>query len=159
MIYLKILGCVLVALSGIAVSITLGRGFASALRCAESWERLLVRIKNEIECFSLPISDILLRVEPSLLRQCGYQGKDTPRGLSELLDKTVFADRETERIITRFTSEFGRSYKNEQVGRCAYFASLMEERKRKLASELPQKRKLYATLSAAASLGMIILFV
>lgn len=158
MIYFKILGCVLVALSGAAVSFTFNRRVMSVLRSVESWEHLLAQIKNEVECFSLPIGEILSRVEPSLLRRCGYTGEDTPRELSELMEKTVFTDGETGRIVTRFASEFGRCYKNEQVGRCAYFTSLVEERRKRLASELPSKRKLNTTLSLAVSLGLIILF-
>lgn len=156
--YIKILGCVFVAVSGFAVSYILNRRVGASLRVAEGWERLLARIKNEIECFSLPIGEILSRTEPSLLRQCGYVGKDAPRGLSELLEHTAFADGEIGRIATRFVSEFGRCYKNEQVGRCDYFFALIEERRKKLASELPSKRKLNVTLSLAVSLGVIILF-
>ena len=157
--YIKILGCALVALSGFAISHTLNRRVSASLRGAESWVRLLTRIKGEIECFSMPIGEILSQTEPSLLRQCGYIGKDAPCGLSELLENTDFADGETGRIVGRFASEFGRCYKNEQVGRCEYFLGLLEERRKKLASELPSKRRLNLTLSLAASLGAIILFV
>lgn len=158
MIYLKILGGIFVALSGVMISFTLNKSVSVALRVAEGWERLLIQIKNEIECFSLPIGEILRRVEPSLLCQCGYTADNRPEDLSELLEGTLITDRETARIVTRFVSEFGRCYKSEQVGRCAYFAALMEERRKKLAEELPVRRKLNATLCVAASLGLVILF-
>ena len=159
MIYLKILGCGLVALSGVAVSISLNKRVSSALVCAESWESLFVYIKNQVECFSLPVGEILSRVDPTLLRKCGYAGEETPADISRLVSGTSFADAETARIVESFASEFGRCYKGEQVSRCEYFISLAEERRKKLASELPSKRRLYATLSAATSLGVIILFV
>lgn len=158
MIYLKILGGIFVALSGVMISYTLNRSVSVALGIAEGWERLLVQIKSEIECFSMPIGEILKRVDPTLLRQCGYTGDERPEELSELLERSVIADRETARIVTRFVSEFGRCYKSEQVDRCAYFTALMGERRKRLAEELPVRRKLNATLCVAASLGLVILF-
>ena len=159
MIYLKVVGCGLVALSGVAISASLNKRCRCALRCAESWERLFAHIKNQVECFSLPIGEILSRIEPTLLRQCGYSGRTTPTDISELVRGTLFADGETARIAESFASEFGKCYKREQVSRCEYFIALAEERRKKLSAELPSKIKLYATLSAATSLGVIILFV
>lgn len=158
MIYLKILGAFFVAFSGIMLSVRLNRRISTSLRHAEAWEQLLGQIKNEVECFSLPVSEILARTDPSLLSLCGYIGESAPEGLSELVENTVFTDAEICRVATRFASEFGRCYKNEQVERCAYFTALMSERRKKIAAELPSKRKLNATVCLSVSLGVLILF-
>ena len=158
MIYLKVLGAALVALSSIMIPNILNRRLAQRLRCAEGWERLLVLIKNEIECYSLPIADILARTDPSILRLCGYTGGEAPKSLYELREKTAFTDIETEKTVCRFISEFGQCYKAEQVGRCEYFVTLMEARIRAIASELPEKKRLYFTLCLSAGLGILILF-
>ena len=158
MIYVKLVGMALVAFSSIMLPNILNRRLTQGLRCAEGWERLIGLIKNEIECFSLPISDILSRTDPSLLLLCGYTGGGQPKGLWELTEKTVFADSETEKIATRFVAEFGQCYKAEQVERCAYFATLAEARRKTLASELPAKKRLNLTLCISAGLGILILF-
>ena len=156
--YIKILGCVFVAVSGFAISYILNRRVSASLRVAEGWERLLARIKNEIECYSLPIADILARTDPSILRLCGYTGGEAPKSLYELREKTAFTDIETEKTVCRFISEFGQCYKAEQVGRCAYFVTLMEARRGAIAAELPEKKRLYFTLCLSAGLGILILF-
>ena len=158
MIYFKVIGAIFVAISGVMLTVTLNRRTLTVLRQTEGWEQLLGQIKTEVECFSLPISDILARTDTSLLRLCGYTGADAPRGLLELVENTAFADAEVSRIARRFASEFGRCYKGEQVERCAYFTSLMSGRRQSIAAELPSKRKLNATLCIATSLGLLIFF-
>ncbi len=158
MIFFKIFGAFLTALSGIMLSVTLNRRASLSLKRVEGWERLMGRIKREVECFSLPISDILARTDVELLTLCGYTGKAAPKDMSELVAGTVFCDGETMGIAKRFASEFGKCYRDEQVGRCAYFLSLMEERRRKLASEMPARRRLNMTLCMSGSLFALILF-
>ena len=158
MIYFKVIGAIFVAISGVMLTVTLNRRTLTVLRQTEGWEQLFGQIKTEVECFSLPISDILARTDRSLLRHCGYVGADAPRDLSELVENTAFSDAEAGRIARRFASEFGRCYKGEQVERCAYFTSLMSNRRQRIAEELPSKRKLTTTLCIASSLGILIFF-
>ncbi|MBQ8849429.1 MAG: hypothetical protein IJ011_03735 [Clostridia bacterium] len=158
MLFYKILGAALVAGSGVMLSLYLNRRASAALQRAEAWAALIGKIKSEVECFSLPISAILSRVDGDLLISCGYAAQRAPRTLSELIGKMRWADRETERIARGFISDFGQSYRAEQVGRCAYYLSLMEGRKEELRSELPSKRRLNSTLCLAGSLGLLILF-
>ena len=158
MLFFKIFGAFLTALSGIMLSVTLNRRASLSLGRAEGWERLIGLIKREVECFSLPISDILARTDGELLALCGYTGKAVPKDLSELVAGTAFCDAETMGIAQGFAAEFGKCYRDEQVGRCAYFLSLMEERRRKLASEMPARRRLNMTLCMSGSLCALILF-
>ena len=158
MIYLKLLGTVLVAFSGIMLPHMLNRRLTLSLRQAEGWERLIGAIKTEVECFSLPISDILARADPSLLSLCGYAGRGCPKDLTKLLEQTIFSDPETEGIVRRVASEFGQCYKTEQVERCAYFLALTEARRKAIATELPAKKRLNSTLCISACLGILILF-
>ena len=157
MLLFKLFGAFLTVFSGVMLSVTLNRRASLALRRAEGWARLIGQIKREIECFSLPASDILARVDGELLTLCGYCGKEAPRNMGALLSGTVFCDGETMRIARSFASEFGRCYREEQVERCAYFLSLMEERRRTLASEMPSRRRLNMTLCMSGSLCALIL--
>lgn len=158
MIFFKITGACLLVGSGIMLSRSLNRHAELSLQRAEAWATLLGTIKNEIECFSLPIADILLRIDRELFLSCGYMGDTPPKTLRALADGTKWADKETRRSIYRFISEFGRSYRDEQVGRCAYYQALVEERKKALMSALPSKRRLNSTLCLSGSLCLLILF-
>lgn len=158
MLFFKMLGGSLMLLGGAMLSRALNRRMLIALRRAEAWTVLLRSIKNEIECFSLPIRDILKKTDTELLHACGYTREAPPDSLSELISSARNVDGETERIIGRFASEFGRCYRSEQVERCAYYISLMEDRRIALLSELPSKKRLNSTLCMAGSLGLLILF-
>ena len=158
MLFCKIFGAFLTVFGGIMLSHTLNRRMLVAHRRAEAWAVLLRQIKNEIECFSLPIKEILKRTDAELLYACGYTGASIPESLFELISSTRWADGETEELVRRFVSEFGMCYRSEQVGRCAYYLSLMEERRRAILSELPSKKRINTTLCIAGSLGLLILF-
>ena len=158
MLFCKIFGAFLTVFGGVMLSRTLNRRMLNALRRVEAWTALLRRIKTEIECFSLPIRDILKKTDRELLLACGYAGISAPDSLSELVSSVRLADGVTEELIRRFASEFGRCYRSEQVERCAYYLSLMEDRRKSLLSELPSKKRLNSTLCIAGSLGLLILF-
>lgn len=159
MLFFKIFGASLVLLCGLSLARTLNGRAANALSQTEAWARLVASVKSEVECFSLPIGEILARISDGELERLGCSLRTRPRTLSELVAGTRWSDRETEMIARRFCDEFGKSLRDEQVGRCAYFISELEERKKSLASELPAKRKLNSTLCISVCLGLLILFV
>ncbi len=154
----KLIGAVLIALSGGLTAYRLNRKASDAFHRAAALCRFLGYVKNEIECFALPISQILSRADRELLDRCGYVGKNAPQSLFELCQNIRWADGETKILMERFCSEFGRCYKDEQVQRCAYFLSGLEERKRTLERELPSRKKLNSTLCLSGSLALLIFF-
>lgn len=158
MLLFKLIGAILLGLSGGMIAYELNKNATRALLQTEAFCRLLNHIRSQVECFALPIVDILSTADIELLRECGYTGKDAPTSLSKLYEGTHWRDSRTEMIIRRFSDEFGKSYRAEQVGRCSYYLSLLEERKRTAERELPAKKKLYLTLCTSASLAVLILF-
>ncbi len=148
----------MIAFSGGLMTYRLNRRATAALRQTEAVCELMGYIKAQIECFSLPIGDILARADRQLLSACGYGGSTAPPSLSELCLHIRWEDRESEKIFRRFCSEFGRSFRAEQVSRCAYFLSLLEDRKKTQDRELPAKKKLNSTLCLSSSLALLIFF-
>lgn len=158
MLAYKLIGAALIALSGGLTAYSLNKKASDAFLRAEALCRLLEYVKNEIACFSLPISQILSKADIELLAQCGYVGKNAPQGLMQLCESIRWSDRETKMLMERFCSEFGRCYKDEQVQRCAYFLSALERRKQTLEGELPSRKKLNSTLCVSGSLALLIFF-
>jgi len=158
MLIFKVFGALMVGLGGGLICHTLNREAQLSCKRAEAWCSLIGTVKGEIECFSLPISEILKRVDISRFAECGYTKTSVPESLCELVSKTSFSDKETEKIVRNFCSEFGMGYRDEQIKRCEYYRGLLEERKKVLATDLPTKKRLYSTLCVSGSLALLILF-
>ncbi len=118
---------------------------------------LLQYIKTEIECFSLPIEEIFLRCDRSLLLRCGYCVDTAPKSLSALISECDIKDAEAKKILLDLSSEFGRSYREEQVKRCEHYISLLDRRRQTLDIEIPKKKKLNSTLFISGGLALAIL--
>ena len=154
----KIIGALFIALGGGAVYYLLYRREHTALRRAASWESLATFIASQVECFALPIGQILSAAERGVLEGCGYTGEGTPADLREMIGGSVIEDRVTREAAVRFCGEFGREYASGQAARCRYYAAAFEERKGRISAELPSKKRLYSTLCIAAGLAALIIF-
>ena len=158
MYFFKILGMLMVSVGGGAVCHFLCKREGTALRRAEAWESLCLFIGSQVECFALPIGQILLRADRTLLRECGYTVEAVPPDLKTFMRGVTVEDRLTRDTAEKFCGEFGRGGANEQAARCRYYAGIFEERKKKISAELPSKKKLYYTLCISASLAVLIIF-
>ncbi len=153
----KIVGALLLACSGIAVGAECNRTASAALRQNEAMMALLRIVRGQIECFSMPIGEILGSCEPELMEGCGYTETDTPRDLGQMLSHAAVFDAHTVSIVSQFASEFGRGYREDEVRACDYALSLLEERRAVLAAELPIRKKRNMTLCVCASLALALL--
>ncbi len=154
----RMLGALLLSLSGALMTYRLNRRAADKLRRAEALCELLSFIRAEVDCFSLPISEILKRADKQTLKDSGYQARCTPHTLWEVYRGIHWQDKQSEKLFHRFCTEFGRGFRDEQVSRCTYFLAQLEEHKRTLERELPSKKKLNSTLCMSGSLALLIFF-
>ena len=145
-------------MGGYLIAAHLNRRASVSLERVDAWMSLLTHIKNEIECFSMPVGEILRKTDMSILEGCGYGGAKPPKDMSELILRSDFSDEECKKIVSNFTSEFGRCYRDEQVRRCEYYISRLDGVRTKISEQLPSKRKLNLTLCIAGSLAIAIIF-
>ena len=157
--FYKLVGAVLLALSGVAGAVWMNRRSSMGLRQADGFLALLRYVRNQVECFALPVSEILRRCDPRVLSECGYASESVPRRMEELVEACRVEDRETVAYMARFSAEFGRCYRDEQVQSCEYYCSLLLSRRNALAGELPGKKKLHSTLCVSGALAMVILLI
>ena len=157
--WLKAVGALILALSGIGGAAWLNRSASSVLVQIEGWQRLLRFIKLQIDCFSLPVSVILERCDRATLRACGYVSDLPARGLGELWERCSVQDEQTREIVRGFVSEFGKGYREEQLRSCDYYLSLLEQRRGTVAAQLPGKKKRNATLCVSGALAVVILLI
>ena len=155
----RILGAVLLAFSGGLGAYLSNQRAARVLRQTEAWLALLHHIRGQVDCFARPISDILSGCELSLLNACGYRGEDVPESLDALLARCAIGDGETEKIVTDFSREFGKSYREEQIKSCSYSCDRLIRRRDALAEQLPAKRRVNSALWISGALTVVILLI
>ena len=166
MIY-KVIGSLVLLLAGGYVSAAITRFERRRLRVLDGYISLIYYIKGQIDCYAMPLSDILERADPAIIAAC--LGLDTVTPLPPLsvsgeppLPAMVKASRlylepESERLLTTFTGELGSTYRTEQVARCDYYISTLNEERRKLNDTLPARLRATCTLCLCCAVGAAVL--
>ena len=109
---IKLLGSLLIALSGGLLSFSFCRFQRKRLLVLDSYISLLFFIKGQIDCYLLPISEILDAADKKIIEGCGYKN-GTPSGLTEMLSYSkIYLEDESERLLYNFSEEFGSTYKD-----------------------------------------------
>lgn len=126
------------------------------LAVLEAWITLLQEIRNQIDCFSLPLNHILSHTDRSLLSTLGCDHQKP--ALEELLRSSEgFLDEESKKLLGALIGELGTSYRQEQVKRCDHYLKVLGSHCDKIKQSLPTRRKMLVTLHLCAGLGAVIL--
>ena len=159
MLYLKISGSILTLVGAYLLSKNLNKKAESALCETEGFLALIRHISLEIDSFLMPMPEILRRVDKDILRKCGYRVDMAPSSLYELYEAVRFKSEKCRLLVYDLSRDVGSGQKDEELKRLSYYGTLLEEEWRRLAAELPAKRKVNTTLAVSAALGIIILMI
>jgi hypothetical protein len=128
---------------------------------------LIYYIKGQIDCYAMPISDILAGVDPAIIAAClGLEGNVHMPRLGEgeesplpglVQESRLYLDTESERLLTTFTGELGRNFRAEQVSRCDYYVTALTEERKKLMDTLPARLRATCTLCICCALVAAVL--
>ncbi len=122
----------------------------------DAWIDLIFYIRTQIDCYLMPIGEILQSAEPALLRSC--MGDKAVTSLAALLKCAhLYLDPEAHRLLASFVREIGGSYREEQVKLCDYYIESLRRIREKQMEALPAKTRVSATLCICASFGIAIL--
>ena len=157
MILLRISGAVLLTLSGMVAAYVVNSAESASLSQTEGIIAFIRLCRVRIDCFSLPIGEILRGCGKKELSVCGYTGSIPPRDLSALVFGCRISDAAAHKLFSDFASEFGRGYRDEQLKACDYYLSMLEDHRQKLADSLPAKRKRNGAICVCASVALAIL--
>ena len=110
----------------------------------------------------MPIGQILATVDPSVLAACRGQDRASagrPAASLPLLlhESRGYLGAESERLLTCFARELGHTHRAEQVGRCDYYLSALEEQRGRLADSLPARTRTDSALCLSCALAAAIL--
>lgn len=166
--WFKCIGSLLLCGAGGYLAVLLSRYERQRLSVLDGYLALLRYIKGQIDCFSMPMEDIMASVSPSVISAC--RGEREIRRIYDLpYAETIptfqglvhqsrnYLGRETERLLSSFSSECGHTYRAEQVGRCEYYISALGEERRRLADALPGRLRTSSTICISCAIAAAVL--
>lgn len=112
-----------------------------------------------IDCYALPSDEILKRLDPEVLRACGYTEEAPPQNFLSLAKRADIADSESREILFAFAKDFGKSFRADELSRCSLYLEKMRSREQKLIKETQKKKKVIFTISLCSALAVIILLI
>ena len=153
----RIVGAILVAVSGFLGAYILNSRAKSAIAQIDGLIMLVRHIKNEIECFCVPIPTAFARCSCEIYERCGLRGEGAPTDADSFFAACAITDSQAKEQMRRFWGSLGRGYRDEQVSLCDLCVSALEARRRELVSQLPSKIKVNSSLCVCSSLLVVIL--
>jgi len=156
MMTVKLIGSLLFALSGVVMAMSYSRFQTKKLTTIDGFVSLLFYIKGQIDCFARPRSEILSTLPAEVFCACNCpHGAET---LEELVEASkIYLDDEPLRLVASFASEFGSTFRDEQLRRCDYYISALSEERRRVFSEVQSRSRAGSALWICVCVGIIIL--
>ena len=158
MLFVKLLGAGLLVLVGGYGALLLNRRAEREVDRMDAWISLLRLVKNQIDCYALPLSEILLRASPPLLSRIGWDADGAPNGfdaIGAVIGDTGMSE-EGERVARFFCEEIGKGYRAEQLHTCDYAIGLFCAERDRLLSQLGGARKRNTTLCLCGAVALAI---
>ena len=153
---LKFLGALLILSVGVFAAFVSVQYEKKRLTVVDGWIDLILYIRGQIDCYLMPIGDILSGGDRALFEACmsPSNAADLPAilGASE-----IYLDGDARRTLESFVREIGTGYREEQLKRCDFFISSLRSQRERIAAALPLRVRLCATLCICIALATAIL--
>jgi hypothetical protein len=153
---LKFLGALLILSVGVFAAFVSVQYEKRRLSVVDGWIDLILYIRGQIDCYLLPIEDILSSGDRALLEACmsPSNAADLPAILASC---EIYLDGDAKRTLESFVREIGAGYREEQIKRCDFFIASLRTQREKIAASLPLRVRLCATLCICLALATAIL--
>ena len=153
---LKFLGALLILSVGVFAAFVSVQYERKRLSVVDGWIDLILYIRGQIDCYLMPLDDILSGGDRALLEACmsPSNAADLPAILASC---EIYLDGDAKRTLDSFVREIGAGYREEQIKRCDYFISSLRAQRERIAAALPLRARLCATLCICLALATAIL--
>ena len=152
----KLIGGGVIVICSIFFTISHRRFEERRLRTLDGLIALINYIKGQVDCYALPIREILTRLPAEIFCDC-----NCPEGAYSLdeivMQCRVYLEKESLRLIEAFASEFGSTFREEQLRRCDYYISTLSEERKRVFASVNAKSRAGGALWIFACLGLVIL--
>ncbi len=153
---IKLFGILLILCVGGFSAVNAVRYEKRRINVMDGWLDLMFYIRGQIDCYLMPLNEILIGSDRKLLDACMSPHNATD--LNAILHASaVYLDGDAKRLLESFVREIGSTYREEQVRRCDYYMTALRSQREKLSAELPMRLRLTVTLCICITLGTAIL--
>ena len=149
----------MIIFSSVMIASSIARKSDFDARAVSALRAILEHTKNMIECYSLPASEIMRRLDTALLEDCGYTLGRVPDGFEDFSQNANISDGESADILHSFARDFGKSYRADELSRCSLYIEKIRAREQKLLKESAKKKRVIFTVAICASLAVVILII
>ena len=156
MLAFKIAGAVLVLASGTGLALGAARYERTRLRVHDALISMIFYIKGRIDCYAMPVEQIMLEMDKSILADCRCPGQvDSIEAL--LPHVQSYLDPETYRVLQSFGAGLGGGFREEQIKRCDYYIELLRDKRMQLEAQRAARAKTNGAIWILCALGAVIL--
>ncbi len=153
---LKFLGALLIFAVGVFAAFVSVQYEKKRLSVVDGWIDLILYIRSQIDCYLMPLDDILSGGDRALFEAC--MSPSNAADLPAILEASgIYLDGDGKRLIEGFVREIGAGYREEQIKRCDFFISSLRTQRERIAAQLPLRTRLCATLCICIALATAIL--
>ena len=159
MTFYKIIGSGVIIIVALLIYFEMQKYEKMKLRQINAFISLIDYIKNQIECFLLPIDVIIHNCDEKIIKMCqinaDYKKADN---LYDLLENINFyCNDECIELIKQFAADFGQGYMQEQLRFCEYYRNELIKQREKLKEKGQKEQKVKLALCLSASFSLILL--
>lgn len=156
MLAFKIAGALLVLASGTGLAVGAVRYERVRLQVHDALISLIFLIKGRIDCYAMPVEQIMLTMDKSILADCRCPGQ--VESIEALLPHVQsYLDPETYRVLQSFGEGLGSGFRDEQLKRCDYYMELLRQKRMQLEESLGARVRTNGVIWILCALGAVIL--
>ncbi len=161
MILYKLAGVFAILTSGFIVYIESQKYENKKLDQLDAYITLIDYIKNQVECFLLPIDEIISQCDASLLDRCGISaGTENLKTIEDIVKASeLYIDQEALSLIGKFAKEYGKAYRSEQVRSCVFYKEELLKIYNKNKKSNDEQRKVRLAISLCISFSVILILI
>ena len=153
---LKFFGALLILSVGIFAAFVSVQYEKKRLSVVDGWIDLILYIRGQIDCYLIPLGDILSGGDRALFEAC--MSPSNAADLPAILGASqIYFDGDAQRILESFIRGIGAGYREEQLKRCDFFIASLRTQRERIAAQLPMRVRLCATLCICIALATAIL--
>ena len=126
------------------------------VRVVEGWIDLIHYIRTQIDCYLMPMQEILANGDRMLLEAC--MSPANAADLPEILNaSSIYLDGGVRRLLERFIYKLGDGYREEQLLRCDECIRELQAHKERLSAELAMRIRIVISLCLCIAAATAIL--
>lgn len=156
MLACKLAGAILLLASGTGLALGASRFSRNRLSVYDGLISLIFFIKGRIDCYAMPVQEILGTMDKGILADCRCPGEIG--SIDELLMHVrPYVTPQTLRVLRTFGQGLGSGFRDEQLRRCDYYIELLRQERMQMESELPMRARTNGMIWILCAVGAVIL--